>query len=103
MFCTYETCVFFRLQTPAFIHNTVKMNMMSKFNFFIQLYKIIVFVRRPSSSGFTLVMLIVHNLDHMMQPHEWETLLTREIHGARVRYFSFVMSISLECVRAFRF
>ena len=30
-------------------------------------------------------MLIVHNLDHMMQPHEWETLLTREIHGARVR------------------
>ncbi len=48
-------------------------------------------------------MLIVHNLDHMMQPHEWETLLTREIHGARVRYFSFVMSIILECVRAFRF
>jgi len=38
----------------------------------------------PSSSGFTLVMLIVHNLDHMMQPHEWETLLTREIHGARI-------------------
>jgi hypothetical protein len=37
-----------------------------------------------SSSGFTLVMLIVHNLDHMMQPHEWETLLTREIHGARI-------------------
>ena len=29
-------------------------------------------------------MLVVHNLDHMMQPHEWETLLTREIHGARV-------------------
>ncbi|UJR26516.1 hypothetical protein I4U23_007839 [Adineta vaga] len=37
-----------------------------------------------STSGFTLVMLIVHNLDHMMQPHEWETLLTREIHGARI-------------------
>ncbi len=48
-------------------------------------------------------MLIVHNLDHMMQPHEWETLLTREIHGARVRNFVFVMSIILECVRAFRF
>jgi len=30
-------------------------------------------------------MLVIHNLDHMMQPHEWETLLTREIHGARVR------------------
>jgi len=41
-------------------------------------------LRRSSTSGFTLVMLIVHNLDHMMQPHEWETLLTREIHGARV-------------------
>ncbi|CAF3620510.1 unnamed protein product [Adineta steineri] len=38
----------------------------------------------PSTTGFTLVMLIVHNLDHMMQPHEWETLLTREIHGARI-------------------
>jgi len=37
-----------------------------------------------SNTGFTLVMLIVHNLDHMMQPHEWETLLTREIHGARI-------------------
>ena len=40
---------------------------------------------RSSSSSTTLVMLIVHNLDHMMQPNEWETLLTREIHGARVR------------------
>ncbi|CAF4306982.1 unnamed protein product [Rotaria sordida] len=39
-----------------------------------------------SSSDLTLVMLIVHNLDHMMQPHEWEILLRREIHGARVRY-----------------
>ena len=29
-------------------------------------------------------MLVIHNLDHMMQPQEWETLLTREIHGARV-------------------
>ncbi|CAF0775150.1 unnamed protein product [Rotaria sordida] len=36
-----------------------------------------------SSSDLTLVMLIVHNLDHMMQPHEWEILLKREIHGAR--------------------
>jgi hypothetical protein len=44
-------------------------------------------------------MLIVHNLDHMMQPHEWETLLTREIHGARVRYFSFLMDFILKCVR----
>lgn len=39
---------------------------------------------RYSSSTSSLVMLVVHNLDHMMQPHEWETLLTREIHGARV-------------------
>jgi hypothetical protein len=37
-----------------------------------------------SNPGFTLVMLVIHNLDHMMQPQEWETLLTREIHGARV-------------------
>ena len=37
----------------------------------------------------TLVMLIVHNLDHMMQPNEWETLLTREIHGARVKKLIF--------------
>ncbi|CAF1155466.1 unnamed protein product [Adineta ricciae] len=37
-----------------------------------------------SSTGSTLVMLVIHNLDHMMQPHEWETLLTREIHGARI-------------------
>lgn len=37
-----------------------------------------------SSSTSSLVMLVVHNLDHMMQPHEWETLLTREIHGARI-------------------
>ncbi|CAF0788991.1 unnamed protein product [Rotaria sp. Silwood1] len=37
-----------------------------------------------SSSDLTLVMLIVHNLDHMMQPHEWEILLRREIHGARI-------------------
>jgi len=37
-----------------------------------------------SNPGFTLVMLVIHNLDHMMQPHEWETLLTREIHGARI-------------------
>jgi hypothetical protein len=37
-------------------------------------------------------MLVIHNLDHMMQPHEWETLLTREIHGARVRY-SFIFII----------
>lgn len=36
-----------------------------------------------SSTGSSLVMLVIHNLDHMMQPHEWETLLTREIHGAR--------------------
>ncbi|CAF1008540.1 unnamed protein product [Adineta steineri] len=36
-----------------------------------------------SSTNFTLAMLVIHNLDHMMQPHEWETLLTREIHGAR--------------------
>ena len=41
------------------------------------------FTRFPSGAA-TLVMLVVHNLDHMMQPHEWETLLTREIHGARV-------------------
>ncbi|CAF2305387.1 unnamed protein product [Rotaria sp. Silwood2] len=37
-----------------------------------------------SSADSTLVMLIVHNLDHMMQPHEWEILLKREIHGARI-------------------
>ncbi|CAF3616467.1 unnamed protein product [Rotaria sp. Silwood1] len=37
-----------------------------------------------SSTDSTLVMLVIHNLDHMMQPHEWETLLTREIHGARI-------------------
>ncbi|CAF1001972.1 unnamed protein product [Rotaria sordida] len=37
-----------------------------------------------SNRGSTLVMLAIHNLDHMMQPHEWETLLTREIHGARI-------------------
>ncbi|CAF3437028.1 unnamed protein product [Rotaria socialis] len=37
-----------------------------------------------SSSDSTLVMLMVHNLDHMMQPHEWEILLKREIHGARI-------------------
>ena len=42
------------------------------------------FLKRFSSSTCSLVMLVVHNLDHMMQPHEWETLLTREIHGARV-------------------
>ncbi|CAF3362089.1 unnamed protein product [Rotaria socialis] len=35
-------------------------------------------------TGSPIVMLIIHNLDHMMQPHEWETLLTREIHGARM-------------------
>jgi len=39
---------------------------------------------RLSNPGFTLVMLVIYNLDHMMQPQEWETLLTREIHGARV-------------------
>ncbi|UJR22555.1 hypothetical protein I4U23_025604 [Adineta vaga] len=37
-----------------------------------------------SNTGLKLVMLVIHNLDHMMQPHEWETLLTREIHGARI-------------------
>lgn len=42
---------------------------------------------RSSSSDSTLVMLMVHNLDHMMQPHEWEILLKREIHGARVCCF----------------
>jgi len=48
-------------------------------------------------------MLIVHNLDHMMQPHEWETLLTREIHGARVRYYPFFVLIKFikECVTLF--
>jgi hypothetical protein len=43
-------------------------------------------------------MLIVHNLDHMMQPHEWETLLTREIHGARVRYSFVLMNFIIKCV-----
>ncbi len=60
-----------------------------------------VLVYRPSSSGFTLVMLIVHNLDHMMQPHEWETLLTREIHGARVCYSFLLMSLIKEYVCVF--
>ena len=41
-------------------------------------------------------MLIVHNLDHMMQPHEWETLLTREIHGARVRSSILLMNLIIE-------
>ena len=62
------------------------MNMMSKFNFFVSFYQIFYFIHRISSTGVKLVMLVIHNLDHMMQPHEWETLLTREIHGARVSY-----------------
>jgi len=75
------------------------MNMMSKFNIYVFLYTSFFFlIHRPSSSGFTLVMLIVHNLDHMMQPHEWETLLTREIHGARVRYSFFLMSFIIKCM-----
>ena len=41
-------------------------------------------LNRLSNPGCKLVMLVIHNLDHMMQPQEWETLLTREIHGARV-------------------
>lgn len=43
-----------------------------------------VLLDRLSNPKLKLVMLVVHNLDHMMQPQEWETLLTREIHGARV-------------------
>ncbi len=62
------------------------MNMMSKFNFFLVFIKYFIFFHRISSTGVKLVMLVIHNLDHMMQPHEWETLLTREIHGARVSY-----------------
>jgi hypothetical protein len=46
-------------------------------------------------------MLIVHNLDHMMQPHEWETLLTREIHGARVYYFVLVFNEIKLCICRF--
>jgi hypothetical protein len=61
------------------------MNMMSKIYFSLVFIKKI-FFHRISSTGVKLVMLVIHNLDHMMQPHEWETLLTREIHGARVSY-----------------
>ncbi len=62
------------------------MNMTSKFYLFIYLFFTNILFYRVSNPGFTLVMLIIHNLDHMMQPQEWETLLTREIHGARVSY-----------------
>jgi hypothetical protein len=61
------------------------MNMMSKIYFSLVFIKK-KFFHRISSTGVKLVMLVIHNLDHMMQPHEWETLLTREIHGARVSY-----------------
>jgi hypothetical protein len=71
------------------IHNIVKMNMTSKL-YFSRSFDVIFFCffHRLSNPGFTLVMLVIHNLDHMMQPQEWETLLTREIHGARVSYLS---------------
>jgi hypothetical protein len=58
--------------------------MTSRFDFCFNFHIMFFSNRRISSTGNTLVMLIVHNLDHMMQPHEWETLLTREIHSARV-------------------
>jgi hypothetical protein len=62
------------------------MNMMSKFNYLLRNFHEDFFflLNRLSNPGFSLVMLVIYNLDHMMQPQEWETLLTREIHGARV-------------------
>jgi hypothetical protein len=78
------------------------MNMTSKLNIDCYFQSVLFFVYRPSSSGFTLVMLIVHNLDHMMQPHEWETLLTREIHGARVCHYFLLMNLIIEYVLFFQ-
>ena len=48
-------------------------------------------------------MLVIHNLDHMMQPQEWETLLTREIHGARVSDGETHAREPCELVRDYRF